>query len=495
VLVTAGGDDAIDRAIRGFVGAERTLILPVPTFEMFERNAVLSRSEVIRVPWRGGRFPIDDVLGKLDGKAGMVAVVSPNNPIGGVATFADLRRLSEAAGDALVFFDHAYAEYADDDLTRPALDLPNVVVLRTFSKAWGLAGCRVGYVMGPAETVGALRAAGAPFAVSMPSLVLAAASLATGEPTPQVARVRAERSEIETLLSQLAIEPWPSQGNFVSADFGPRASFVRRALAALGVIVRGFADPTGLDSVVRITMPGDEADCLRLNEALRRTLAPEALLLDLDGVLADVEHSYRSCVLATCESFGVTVTRGELLQATLAGDANNDWVLTQRLLEERGVEASLEEITARYQDLYLGTETTPGLRERERLIVPTDLLARLRGRGLRIAVVTGRPRSEAEWFLTRSGVNEQIDALVTMEDGPVKPDPTPVRLALERLDARRAWMVGDTLDDVHAAAAAGAVPIGVVAPAEDPERVTAALTGAGAAVVLRTLADIEELLP
>lgn len=494
VLVTAGGDDAIDRAIRAFVGAERTLLLPVPTFEMFERNAALSRATVVAVPWRGDRFPLAEVLASLNSSTGMVAVVSPNNPTGSVATFTELERVARAAGDAVVFFDHAYAEYADEDFTGPALRLPNVVVLRTFSKARGLAGCRVGYVLGQADTIGALRAAGAPFAVSAPSLAFAADSLASGEPAAHVARVREERAEIASVLARHGVRPWASQGNFVSADFAARAPFIHRALETLGVLVRDFPDRAGLTSVLRITMPGDESACRRLITALETALAPEALLLDLDGVLADVEESYRACVLATCVSFGVAVTREELLRAMLDGDANNDWVVTQRLLGERGVEAPLDEITARYQEHYLGTETTPGLRERERLIVPADVVKGLRGPALRIGIVTGRPRAEAEWFLERTGLASLVDTVVAMEDGPVKPDPAPVRLAVARLRVNRAWMVGDTPDDVRAAAAAGVVPIGVVAPGEDPERVASALTAAGAAVVLDTLRDIEAML-
>src|SRR5260370_27298880 len=78
----------------------------------------------------------------------VIAVVSPNHPAGAVATAADIRCLAEAAPNALVLLDHVYVEYADEDLTPAVIDLPNVVVLRTLSKAWGLAGCRIGYAIG-----------------------------------------------------------------------------------------------------------------------------------------------------------------------------------------------------------------------------------------------------------------------------------------------------------------------------------------------------------
>ena len=245
---------------------------------------------------------------------------------------------------------------------------------------------------------------------------------------------------------------------------------------------------------MRITVP-DQIDSLdRLVEALETCLAPQALLFDLDGVIADVEDSYRRCVLETARRFGEQVTREELAAVVLAGDANNDWVLTRRILAGRGVEVSLDEVTAAYQEVYLGTATSPGLRESERLLVSRDVLSGLADR-LPLAVVTGRPREEAEWFLDREGLTDLFPTVVCMEDGPLKPDPASVQLACSRIGAERAWMVGDTPDDIRAAASAGVVPIGIVAPGPDPAASEAALREAGAATVLGTIDDLLSLLP
>jgi HAD superfamily hydrolase (TIGR01548 family) len=199
-------------------------------------------------------------------------------------------------------------------------------------------------------------------------------------------------------------------------------------------------------------------------------------------------------VLETAKTFGVEVTREELATMVLAGDANNDWVLTQRILAGRGVEASLEAVTEAYQEVYLGTSTSPGLRESERLLVTRDVLSTLADR-LPLAIVTGRPREEAEWFLEREGLTDLFQAVVCMEDGPLKPDPAPVRTAASRLDVNRTWMIGDTPDDIRAGAAAGAVPIGIVAPGPGPAASAAALRECGAATVLATVKDLMDLLP
>ena len=225
-----------------------------------------------------------------------------------------------------------------------------------------------------------------------------------------------------------------------------------------------------------------------------RFYAPEAVLFDMDGVLANVEGSYRQATLETTRSFGVQVERQDLERAVLAGDANNDWILTQRFLAANGLEVSFDEVYERYQEFYLGTENRPGLRETETLLVEPDVLRQL-SRRVRLAVVTGRPRVEAEWFLDRTGVRDLFESVVCLEDGPNKPDPTPVRIALEQLGVSKAWMIGDTPDDIRAAVAAGVLALGIVAPGADPKAHSAALEKAGAVRILEDVASLLELLP
>jgi HAD superfamily phosphatase len=231
----------------------------------------------------------------------------------------------------------------------------------------------------------------------------------------------------------------------------------------------------------------------RLACALRAAMKPRGLLFDLDGVLADVSGSYRQAIIETAASFGVRVTREAIAAAKAAGNANNDWVLTQRLLAASGVEAGLEEVTRRFETLYQGDGRSPGLRETERLLVERGQLQRWASQRP-LAIVTGRPRVDAERFLERFGISDCFRVLVCMEDAPLKPDPSPVRLAMERLGIEHAWMIGDTVDDVLAARGAGVIPVGIAAPGEDLARATDTLTRAGAARVLSATSRLSELL-
>ena len=490
VFVGAGADEAIDRICRAYLEPGRTLLLPDPTFDMFDRFAALANGEVTRVPWTADAFPAAAFESQIDARTAVVAIVSPNNPTGAVATLADVRRIAAKAPNALILLDHAYVEYADEDLTPGVLDLPNVVVVRTLSKAWGLAGCRIGYAVGEASVIAVLRAAGAPYPVAGPSIALALSRLQSGVASldPHVTRIREERAELTAQLVARDVRVRASQTNFVLADFGTRAPFVWAALRAQHVLVRDFPDRASLVGQLRITLPGDARDFAQLSAALDLVLAPGALIFDLDGVLADVRDSQRATIIETARSYGITITQDEIAAAMRAGDASNDWTLTRRLLADRGVRAGLDDITARFQGTYLG------LREREQLLCSRDLLAELSAR-LPTAIVTGRPRDEAHWFVERTEIAAAFKTLVCMEDAAAKPDPAPVRLAMQRLGAQRAWMLGNTPDDIRAALGAGALPLGIVAPGDDVPSTTAALFDAGAARVLRDVAELLELLP
>jgi HAD superfamily phosphatase len=213
----------------------------------------------------------------------------------------------------------------------------------------------------------------------------------------------------------------------------------------------------------------------------------------MDGVLVDVSGSYRAAIVATCARFGVAVTGDDIAAIKAAGNANNDWVVTHRLLGGRGVDVPLADVTEAFEALYQGTPEQPGLKATERPLIDAATLARWAARRP-LAVVTGRPRRDADAWLQLQGCSRLFAAVVCMEDGPLKPDPFPVREALRRLGVSRAWMLGDTPDDARAARAAGVVPIGVVAPGEAVDRATATLLGAGAARVLPTLTALEPLL-
>jgi histidinol-phosphate aminotransferase len=487
VLVTAGGDDALFRCFLSTAGGQ--VVATNPSFEMIRLYAGQTGSTLEEVEWWDGDFPTAEFLlaGENGGDLGLI--VSPNNPTGSVATGEDLARV--AAGFDLVVLDAAYTEFADEDLTAVALELDNVVTVRTMSKAFGLAGLRVGCLIGAPRAIERIAAFGNPYPVSAVSAGIAVEALTDLVAMEDyVDRVRTERKELTDFLDSAGARPLPSQANFVLARF-VNADWVTAVAASLGVGLRVFPDRPDLDGFVRISLPGDDSDFQRLVSSLERALDPEAIIFDLDGVIADVSGSYRAAIVETAASFGVEVTSEMIGTAKAAGNANDDWDLTRRLCFAAGADVPLQMVKDRFERLYQGDGSDPGLKSEERPLLDRDTLADL-ARRLPLGIVTGRPSADAYEFLDRFDLGGFFSAVVTREEAPMKPDPGPIRLALARLGVDRAWLVGDTRDDLLAARAAGVVPIGVVAPGDDPARSQDALSDA--ALVLRTTAQIMEVL-
>jgi len=276
VVVGAGADDLLERAIRAVSCPGRRVVLTRPSFEMLPRFARLAGAEVVEVGWWRGEYPVADVRSAASAAdTAAVAVVSPNNPTGAVATAAAVSELARALPRALVLLDHAYVEFAGPglDLTGLARELPNLLAFRTLSKAWGCAGLRVGYALGDPRVVGWLRAVGHPYPVAAPSLAAARSLLEReGEPLPGfLEEVRVEREALSRRLAMLGAEPLPSEANFVLARFG-NAAAVRDGLARRGIAVRGFAAGSELESWLRLTLPGDPVPFARLVRALGEVL-------------------------------------------------------------------------------------------------------------------------------------------------------------------------------------------------------------------------------
>jgi histidinol-phosphate aminotransferase len=176
----------------------------------------------------------------------LILVCNPNNPTGTSVRRAELDRfLADVPSDVLVVLDEAYREFVTDDEVPDALvtygDRPNVVVLRTMSKAWGLAGLRVGFLVGQPEVAAAIRKVVTPFSTS---LVAQAAALAALDAEPEVTRrcglVVAERERVTEALRKLSFDVPTSQANFVWLPLGDQAAAFGAACESRGVIVRPF---------------------------------------------------------------------------------------------------------------------------------------------------------------------------------------------------------------------------------------------------------------
>jgi histidinol-phosphate aminotransferase len=243
LLPGRGSDESIDLVVRAFcrAGIDNVIICP-PTFGMYSVAARIQGAEVREVPLqqdRGFALDVPGVLAACDANTRIVFLCTPNNPTGNALDDAEIESLLVAlAGKALVVVDEAYIEFSGgNSLTRSLDRHPNLVVLRTLSKAFGLAGARVGSLIAHPAIVALLAKVIPPYSIPQLTIEAVLATLAPAQLAIQrerVAQVRAERDHLRAGLARLTavLNVWPSVTNFVLTDFVSPGEALAAAQAA-----------------------------------------------------------------------------------------------------------------------------------------------------------------------------------------------------------------------------------------------------------------------
>jgi len=264
VLAGRGSDEAIDLLVRAFcrAGQDSVVVCP-PTFGMYAVAAGIQGAAVKRVPLRrdaGFALDREGVLAACTPDVKLVFVCSPNNPTGNLVERADVEALLGALSDrALVVVDEAYVEFADQpSFSEHLADHPNLVVLRTLSKAYALAGARVGALLAHPDIVGLLRRIIPPYALPSPSVESALALLGAPQRAFAAARIETILAERARVAAALRTTPgikriWPSDANFLLVECDDVAAVLEAARSA-NLILRDVRRQTGLEHCVRISI-------------------------------------------------------------------------------------------------------------------------------------------------------------------------------------------------------------------------------------------------
>jgi histidinol-phosphate aminotransferase len=262
LVLTNGLDDGIlataVNALKNSPAAEPfEAIVVVPAFDMYAACSDAAGGRVVEVPLGPDFiFPISEVLGAITSRTRAVFLTTPNNPTGGLIPREDILSVARAAAQALVFVDEAYADFSGETLIGdPAvLALPNVVVGRTFAKAYGLAGLRAGALIGAPQTVAPLRRTVPPYTLNVAATVALPAAFEDLDYYEwYLTQVRESRQLLCRTLDRLGVRHWPSAANFVLARFGADLERVIGGLAARHVAVRDRSGDPGCDGCARIT--------------------------------------------------------------------------------------------------------------------------------------------------------------------------------------------------------------------------------------------------
>ena len=271
LLLTNGVDEAIHLLCETYLEAGDEALIVVPTYSMYRIYAMAAGAKLVFVPaGKDFLFPTDDVCGRISPRTRLIAIANPNNPTGTVAPREDLLRITRSAPNAAVLVDEAYFEFYGQSMLAARNENGNLFVARTFSKAYGMAGLRVGVLVGNAEQMRAVRRVSSPYNVNAVALACLPAALGDQPYIQQyVAEVRESRTRLERALEALGIQFCPSQANFVLARVGAAGAFVEH-MRRRGILVRDRSSDHDCEGGVRITL-GPCEHAVRLLTALQET--------------------------------------------------------------------------------------------------------------------------------------------------------------------------------------------------------------------------------
>jgi len=276
IALGAGADGVVDCLSQAVLDPGDAIVCGWPSFPSYVIDAVKAGAEARRVPLRDDRYDLPALLDAVDDRTKLVYVCHPNNPTGTMNTRAELDAYFDAVPEhVLTVVDQAYFEYLEDPEYPDAIEEyfkagRRVVVLRTFSKIYGLAGLRIGYGVAPASVATATGKVRRAFDLSVPAQEAALASLDDAEELARRVRVNAEgRAALERTLTANGLPTaGPAVANFLYADVGGDARGLFDDLLRLGVIVRPLAG-FGAPSAIRVTVGTPEENAF-LADALAR---------------------------------------------------------------------------------------------------------------------------------------------------------------------------------------------------------------------------------
>ena len=274
VVLTNGVDEGIHLLCAAFLEEGDEALICTPTFVMYEVSAAMMTTRIVKVQADETlAFPFERFLAAITGRTKLIMVASPNNPTGTVVSRKHLLAICEAAPQAVVMVDEAYFHFHGETTMGDVPRVPNLVVARTFSKAYGLANLRVGMLAGSAELLRYVRKVTSPYNVN--GVALACLPVALGDEAYlrwYVDQVSAGRERVMAGLRELGVQYWESAANFVLMNIGVKHKELCAAMRAKGVLLRDRSADPGCDGFVRITI-GVEEHVTRGLAALKDALA------------------------------------------------------------------------------------------------------------------------------------------------------------------------------------------------------------------------------
>ncbi len=492
IVLTNGADEAISAVLNTYVNAGDKVVTVSPSFSMPEIYSSIIGAQYVKVPYKNKwKYPFDDVISEIDENTKAVILTTPNNPTGDIVPEDEIISIIEKYPAKLIILDETYANFSGFTNVPLIKKYENVVIIKSMSKDFALAGLRLGYVISNSANISNIKKILSPYNVNNIAVIAGVAAL---NDTKYINYVKNEINNAKTFLKEeltkLGFVPYESFANFILVDFKDKSDWIYEKLKENKIAVKKFSNPE-LKNFIRITLP-TLSGAKRLLGYIK---SKDTLVFDMDGVLVDVSNSYMEAIKYTYNYFtGKTVSDEDIQNAKAIGGLNNDWDLTQYLIGLSGFKFPYEDIVKVFQKQYW--DNGDGSINNEVLLIDKNLLEEL-SKNYNMAIFTGRPQREAFYTLDKFDIKKYFQKIITMDDLPSdrqKPHTLGLHLIKESFFTDKLVYMGDTVDDARCAGSFGAIGVGVLPPSNKTEELKELLIKCGDKAVVENINDIKNIL-
>jgi histidinol-phosphate aminotransferase len=485
LLLTNGSDEGIAVVASTLIEPKVDVALTTtPTFPIIPHCMRLAEAQIIEVPMTNAlAYDVPTLTQAIaTHQPKLVMLASPDNPTGAYLTPQVVQALCQQFPNTAFALDEAYGEFTGQTQLDNLTTCPNLLVLKTFSKAWGLAGLRLGLIAAHPSLIEAFRKVRSPYSINTVAAETALKLL------PQKDRILAQ-AQATMATKQWVLQAVQDRGysviagaaNFFLLGVGMDAQLLSDFMTERNILIRSMSGRDHLWGWVRVSV-GTENEMQALVAGLDAFREASALMFDLDDTLVDTSKSFDATIHQLVEQHtGVPIKPGELNALRAEGGFNGDWDATAELIRRRGKDVTREQIFDEGIPLYLQVA-----KDVEELYTSIPALERIKKR-YRLLIATGRTRPEYApvWGDVLDPIFEGVWCRYDIEGLRAKPHPDLIAHAAQMAGVRYARYVGNSVDDMQASNAAGFAAIGVTSNQSE-----ATLKAAGAEKVFATVDDV-----
>ncbi len=510
ILLANGSDEALAVIAQTFIEPdEASAIISKPTFAMIPHYLTLAGANLVEIPvLENLEFDIQGIESALNTGAKFLMLASPDNPTGAILPHEQLKTWCQRFPDTLFVLDEAYVEYVetvesveDKNTDSSAISLlsscPNLLMTRTFSKAWGMAGLRLGVILGHPQLIAWLSKVRSPYSVNALAVHWMEQALAKApDVLAQAKAAMARKNNLIENIRSLGFSAHVGGAHFFLLNAGIDAFELCHFAEAQGVLIRNRSktkwpeqtqnqndNRASLWGTIRINT-GTETENQQFLSILQQFKAQTGILFDLDDTLVDTSRSFDETVFELIQRYSSQpLQSGELTALRQQGGFNDDWDATVYLLRHRGVTVSRNEIARVGTDIYMALAP-----QNETLLCEIEWFQDLAKR-YPLFIVTGRYRQEYD-AIWAERLNPYFYQVICRDDYPeARPKPAPdlLNIAKNQYGLQRGYYIGNSVDDMTAAVSAGFIAIGVT-QTQSPD----ALRQAGASYLVSNVNELKK---